>query len=246
MPGFVLPDSPSQVPVGQELALDNCSVTTAYFSSDRLRPMVLPRQPGVAGLTDDDERIALVAIRGNSPGPAGWQKLISEDQLREKIAEIGAAISRDYACLNPLVVSVLKGSVVLMADLMRAITVPARFDFIAVSSYGPGQRPSGVVRIMKDLETNVEGQHVLVIEDIIDTGLTLNYVLKMLRQRHPASLAVGTLLNRPARRLVDIDLKYVGFDLPDKFVVGYGLDYRQKYRNLPFIAELKPEITALN
>lgn len=170
-----------------------------------------------------------------------WRVLITEDELRGKIGEIGAAISRDYAGLNPLLVSVLKGSVVLMADLMRAISVPVRFDFIAVSSYGPFAKPSGVVRIMKDLESSIEGQHVLVIEDIIDTGLTLNYVLKMLRRRHPASLAVGTLLNRPARRLVDIDLRYVGFDLPDKFVIGYGLDYRQRYRNLPFIAELTQE-----
>mgnify|MGYP005843675109 FL=1 len=168
--------------------------------------------------------------------------LITEDQIREKIAELGGLISRDYAGQTPLLVGLLKGCVLTMADLLRAITIPVTIDFMAVSSYGPATRSSGVVRILKDLETSVEGRHVLVVEDVIDTGLTLSYIMRILRGRHPASLAVGTLLDKPARRLIDIDIKYRGFELPDKFVVGYGLDYAEKYRNLPFVGVLKPEV----
>lgn len=168
--------------------------------------------------------------------------LITEDQIREKIAELGGLISRDYDGLTPLLVGLLKGCVLTMADLLRSITIPVTIDFMAVSSYGPATRSSGVVRILKDLEASVEGRHVLVVEDIIDTGLTLSYILRILRGRHPASLAVGTLLDKPARRLIDIDIKYRGFELPDKFVVGYGLDYAERYRNLPYVGVLKPEI----
>lgn len=168
--------------------------------------------------------------------------LITEDEITAKVKELGEAISRDYAGLFPLIIGVLRGSATLVADLLRFIDIPVVVDFISVSSYGPATRSSGVVRILKDLDFSIEGRHVLIIEDIIDTGLTLNYILRMLRARKPASLEVGTLLNKPARRLVDIKLKYKGFDLPDKFVVGYGLDYAQRYRNLPFICVLKPEV----
>ena len=168
--------------------------------------------------------------------------LITREQISQKIGEMGALISRDYANLTPLLIGLLKGCVVTMADLLRAITIPVTIDFMAVSSYGPATRSSGVVRILKDLETTIEGRHVLVIEDVIDTGLTLSYILRVLRERHPASLAVGTLMDKPARRLIDVDLKYRGFELPDEFVVGYGLDYAEKYRNMPFVGILKPEI----
>ncbi len=168
--------------------------------------------------------------------------LISEGEIQAKIREMGAAISNDYRRKLPLLVGVLKGSTPLIADLLRAITIPVTLDFIAVSSYGPATRSSGVVRFLKDLDASIEGRHVLIVEDIIDTGLTLGYILRILRGRHPASLEVGTLLNKPARRLVDIELKYKGFDLPDRFVVGFGLDYAQRYRNLPFICVLKPEV----
>jgi hypoxanthine phosphoribosyltransferase len=168
--------------------------------------------------------------------------LITPDEIQAKIAAWGEAISRDYAGLSPVLVGILKGSVFVLADLLRHITIPVRLDFIAISSYGPQTRHSGVVRLLKDLDHSIEGCHVLVVEDIIDTGLTLSYVLRQLRQRRPASLAVGTLLNKPVRRLVDIPLRYVGFELPDEFVVGYGLDFRGRYRNLPFIATLRPEI----
>jgi hypoxanthine phosphoribosyltransferase len=168
--------------------------------------------------------------------------LISEEEITAKVKELGEAISRDYDGLFPIIVGVLRGSAMLVADLIRNIEIPIVVDFVSVSSYGPATRSTGVVRILKDLDLSIEGRHVLIVEDIIDTGLTLNYILRMLRVRKPASLEVGTLLNKPARRLVDVRLKYTGFDLPDKFVVGYGLDYAQKYRNLPFICVLKPEI----
>ncbi len=170
--------------------------------------------------------------------------LITEAEIRDQIAEMGALISRDYAGKTPILVGLLKGCAVTMADLLRTLTIPVHIDFMAVSSYGPATRSSGVVRIIKDLETSIEGRHVLVVEDIIDTGLTLSYIMRVLRGRHPASLAVGTLMDKPARRLIDIDIKYRGFELPDKFVVGYGLDYAERYRNLPFVGVLKPEVYA--
>ncbi len=168
--------------------------------------------------------------------------LLDAATIQARVAELGAQISRDYAGRTPLLVGVLRGCVMLMADLLRQITIPVNIDFIAVSSYGPATRSSGVVRIQKDLDTSIEGRHVLLIEDIVDTGLTLGYTMRMLRDRRPASLAVGTLLDKPARRLVDIDLKYRCFEIPDEFVVGYGLDFDQVYRNLPFICVLRPEM----
>ena len=168
--------------------------------------------------------------------------LLDAATIRRRISEVGEAISHDYAGQTPLLVGVLKGCVVFVADLLRHITIPLNMDFIAISSYGPSTRSLGVVRILKDLESPIEGRHVLLVEDIVDTGLTLGYTLRMLRARRPASLAVAALLDKPARRLVDIELKYRCFEIPDQFVVGYGLDYCQVYRNLPFICVLRPEL----
>ncbi len=170
------------------------------------------------------------------------QTLISKQEIADRIASLGTQISHDYHGLDLLMVGVLRGVAVFIGDLVRAVTVPMEIDFIAISSYGTSTRSSGVVRILKDLDENVTGRHVLVIEDIIDTGLTLSYLMRTLLERRPASLEICTLLDKPARRLVDVPVKYTGFTIPDKFVVGYGLDYAQKYRNLPFIGVLKPEV----
>lgn len=165
--------------------------------------------------------------------------LIAADRIQQRIGEIGAEISRDYAARDLHVVAVLKGSLMVVADLLRAIDVPVSVDFIAVSSYGPAARQSGAVRLIKDLDESIEGRNVLVVEDVIDTGLTLSYILRALRARHPASVEVATLLDKPAHRLIDLPIRYVGFTIPDSFVVGYGLDYQQRFRNLPYIAALK-------
>ncbi|MCC5466866.1 hypoxanthine phosphoribosyltransferase [Pelosinus baikalensis] len=168
--------------------------------------------------------------------------LLSEEQLAARIVELGAKITADYAGEEILMIGVLRGAVLFMADLARAIKVPVAIDFMAVSSYGAGTSSSGVVRILKDLDENVEGKHVLVVEDIIDSGLTLNYLVDNLKSRQPASIKICTLLNKPDRRKVNVDIAYNGFTIPDYFVIGYGLDYAEKYRNLPFIGILKPEI----
>jgi hypoxanthine phosphoribosyltransferase len=167
--------------------------------------------------------------------------LLTADEVQRRVRELGEAISRDYVGLNPLLVGVLKGITIFMADLLRAITIPVEVDFIAVSSYSAETRNKGVVRLVKDLETPIAGRHVLFVEDVIDTGLSLNYLLRTLQARGPASLEVCVLFNKPKHRLIDIPLKYKGMDLPDRFVVGYGLDYREHYRNLPFVGVLKPE-----
>lgn len=166
--------------------------------------------------------------------------LFSEEALQRRIAEMGAAISRDYADKDPLLIGVLSGVVVFMADLVRSITVPVTLDFMAISHYASGSR-TGTVRITKDLDHSITGRHVLFVEDVIDTGLTLNYLLRALRTREPASLQVCVLFDRPYRRLIDIPLAYRGFELPDTFVVGYGLDAAGHYRNLPFVGILKPD-----
>ena len=169
--------------------------------------------------------------------------LITEEALQARIAELGEAISADYQGKNLLAVCILRGAVAFLADLTRQITVPHEIDFMAVSSYGGGRtESSGVVRILMDLMTNIGGRDVLVVEDIVDTGLTLTYIVDNLKTRRPASLRTCTLLNKQARRLVDVSVDYIGFGIPDKFVVGYGLDYGEKYRNLPFIGVLKPEL----
>lgn len=167
------------------------------------------------------------------------QVLFDQATLRRRVADMGAAISRDYSGRVPLLVGVLKGMAVFMADLLRALTIPVAVDFMAISHYGDEE---GVVRIIKDLEENIHGRHVIFVEDIMDTGLTLGYLLKILRGRQPASLEIAVLFNKPARRILDLPLRYKGFDLPDDFVVGYGLDYEEKYRNLPYLGVLKPEV----
>jgi hypoxanthine phosphoribosyltransferase len=168
--------------------------------------------------------------------------LLTAEEIEQRVQEMGEEISRDYAGRTPLLVGVLKGVVPFMADLLRTITVPVEVDFMAVSSYTVEAREKGAVRLIKDLEAPITGRHVLFVEDIVDTGLTLSYLLRSLRARQPASLEVCVLFNKPKRRLIDIPLKYKGFDLPDRLVVGWGLDYRELYRNLPFVGLLKAEV----
>jgi hypoxanthine phosphoribosyltransferase len=167
--------------------------------------------------------------------------LITDDEIQAKIRELGDRITDDYRGKELLLVGVLKGAFVVMADLSRHIRLPLQFDFMAVSSYGAATRTSGVVRILKDLDHDVEGHDMLLVEDIVDSGLTLAYLLRNLRARKPASLEVCALLRKPDVQRVDLDIKYRGFDIPPEFVVGYGLDYAEKYRNLPYVATLKPE-----
>ena len=164
--------------------------------------------------------------------------LIAEQALRDRVRQLGAEISSDYDGKSLLLVGLLRGSVIFLADLLRAVTIPVKVDFLAVSSY-VGRDSSGVVRLLKDLDHPIAGLDVLLVEDIIDTGLTLSYVLRVLKTRDPASLEVCTLLNKPRSRLIDQPLRYVGFDVPDEFVVGYGLDHNQHHRNLPYIATLQ-------
>jgi hypoxanthine phosphoribosyltransferase len=168
--------------------------------------------------------------------------LYSEEQIQGKIKELGDIISRDYEGRNPLVICVLKGAFIFMADLVKNVTVPLEIDFMAVSSYGQSTKSSGVVKIIKDLDVPVEGRHILIVEDIIDSGLTLSYLIDVLERRNALSISVVALFNKPARRTVELEPDYSGYELPDEFVVGYGLDYAEKYRNLPFIGILKPEI----
>lgn len=168
--------------------------------------------------------------------------LYSEEELAAKVKELGAQISKDYVGKNLILVSVLKGSVVFMADLMRAVTVPAEIDFMCVSSYGSGSKTSGVVRIIKDLDIDLSGKDILLVEDILDSGVTLSYLKELLLHRNPASIRICTLFDKPARRKADIYADYSGFEVPDEFIVGYGLDYAEKYRNVPYIGVLKPEI----
>ena len=170
------------------------------------------------------------------------QVLVSEEELKKCVKRMGECISRDYQGKNLLMVSVLKGSVVFMADLMRTITIPAQIDFMSVSSYGSGVKSSGVVKIIKDLDQQLEGYDLLIVEDILDSGMTLSYLNQILRARHPNSVRIATLLDKPERRTADIQADYFGFQVPDAFVVGYGLDYNEKYRNLPYIGILKPQV----
>jgi hypoxanthine phosphoribosyltransferase len=168
--------------------------------------------------------------------------LISEEEIQQKIKELGLKLSEEYAGRTPLVICVLKGAFIFMADLVKAITVPVEMDFMAVSSYGASTKSSGVVKIIKDLDVSVEGRDVLIVEDIIDSGLTLSYLIELLRNRNAATISVVTLFDKPAGRTVDLEASYTGFVLPDEFVVGYGLDYAERYRNLPYVGVLKPEI----
>lgn len=169
--------------------------------------------------------------------------LVSQQLLQDKIGELGAQISRDYDGHELLLVSILKGSVVFMADLMRAITIPCAIDFMVVSSYGGSNTTTtGLVKIVKDLDQDLSGKDVLIVEDILDTGVTLSHLMPMLQMRNPRSVKICSILSKPSRRKADIEPDYMGFEVPDEFVVGYGLDYDEKYRNLPYVGVLKPEV----
>jgi hypoxanthine phosphoribosyltransferase len=168
--------------------------------------------------------------------------LIPSESIQDKVREMGELITEDYRGERPLLVGVLRGAVVVMGDLMRHVDLPCEIDFMDISSYGSGTSSSGVVRILKDLEEDITGRHVLIVEDIIDTGLTLSYLRRSLLARRPASLEIAAILSKPSRRRVELEVKYLGFEVPDEFVVGYGLDYAGAYRNLPDICVLKPEV----
>ncbi|MDA3792171.1 MAG: hypoxanthine phosphoribosyltransferase [Elusimicrobia bacterium] len=170
------------------------------------------------------------------------EKLITREELNSKVKELAARINNDYKGKKPVMVSILKGSIVFLSELMKHITIESSIDFIAVSSYQGGTQSTGIVKMIMDLRESIEGRNVLLVEDIVDTGLTVAYLRDNLKTRRPASLKLCTLLNKPANMEIDIKMDYLGFKIPDKFVVGYGLDYQEKYRNLPFIGTLKPEI----
>jgi hypoxanthine phosphoribosyltransferase len=170
--------------------------------------------------------------------------LITSQEIEDKVREIGARITEDYKGEKPLLIGILRGAVVIMSDLMRNIDLQCELDFMDISSYGTGTSSSGVVRILKDLEEDITDRHVLIVEDIIDTGLTLSYLMRSLQARKPASLEICALLSKPSRRRADLNVRYLGFEVPDEFVVGYGLDYAGAYRNLPDICVLKPEVFA--
>ncbi|MCW2887871.1 MAG: hypoxanthine phosphoribosyltransferase [Streptosporangiaceae bacterium] len=190
-------------------------------------PLIVERQGGV------DE---------NDLGADLAKVLIPEDQLQAKIRELAAQIDADYAGEALLIVGVLKGAVMVMADLARALHSHVEMDWMAVSSYGSGTKSSGVVRILKDLDADISGRHVLIVEDIVDSGLTLSWLVSNLQSRYPASLEICALLRKPDAVKTDVEVKYIGFDIPNEFVIGYGLDYSEKYRNLPFVGTLAPHV----
>ncbi len=175
-------------------------------------------------------------------GPDIDHVLLTEEQIREKIGELAARVAADYAGREILLVGVLKGAVLFMSDFARALQIPSQMEFMAVSSYGSATSSSGIVRILKDLDRDITGKHVLLLEDIIDSGLTLSWLLKNLGGREPASLEVCTLLRKPDAVKVEVPVRYIGFDIPNEFVVGYGLDYAERYRDLPYIGTLRPEV----
>jgi hypoxanthine phosphoribosyltransferase len=183
-------------------------------------------------------------VKMTSLMPDVKEVLIPSSDIQEKLTEIGERITEDYKGKRLLLVGVLRGAVIVLGDLMRKIDLPCEIDFMDISSYGTGTSSSGVVRILKDLEEDITDRHVLVVEDIIDTGLTLSYLLRSLQARKPASLEIFALLSKPSRRRVELGVKYLGFEVPDEFVVGYGLDFAGAYRNLPDICVLKPEVFA--
>ncbi len=192
-----------------------------------LSPPVAPPAPGGDRVPQEIERV-----------------VVSSREIADKVAELGRLIDADYAGKQVLLVGVLKGAVMVMADLARAITVPVSMEFMAVSSYGSGTSSSGVVRILKDLDRDITDRHVLVVEDIIDSGLTLSWLLRNLQSRGPATVEVCALLRKPEAQKVDVPVRYVGFEIPDEFVVGYGLDYAERFRELPFVGVLRPEVYA--
>src|SRR6185436_2100333 len=184
----------------------------------------------------------MTTLRISTPADDIAEVLIDEQAIAAKVRELGTAIADDYRTKDVVLVSILKGALPFLADLMRQMPIPLALDFLEVSSYGEATESSGNVRILKDLAKSIEGRDVVVVEDILDTGQTLSYVIEHLRSKQPASVRLCTLLDKPARRIVPIQIDYRGFEIPDKFVVGYGLDYAERYRNLPFIGVLKPEV----
>lgn len=197
-----------------------------------------PDPPGGHGASRSPIERRIVKV---NPAPTG-EVLISSDDLSGRVAELGAQISRDYAGKDLVMVGVLRGAVVFIADLLRNLDLPCEIDFMAVSSYGSSRDSSGVVRILKDLDDSITGRDVLIVEDIVDSGLTLNYLMRNLQARDPGSLEVCALLTKPERRRVDIPIRYTGFEIPNTFVVGYGLDHAQQYRHLPYVAELPEDV----
>jgi hypoxanthine phosphoribosyltransferase len=193
-------------------------------------------------MTDRDEVPSPIDLADNPIAEDIAEILITEQELETRIAELGAQISADYRGKDPVLVGVLRGVFMFMADLVRHVTIPISIDFIGITRYGPSTRTHGVVRFVKDLDIPIEGRHVLFVEDVIDTGLSLRYIVRSLETRQPASLRICTLFNKPRIRLFDLDVAYTGFVLPDKFVVGYGLDYEEQYRNLPFVGVLHDRV----
>jgi hypoxanthine phosphoribosyltransferase len=202
-----------------------------------------PERP-VIDLAVDDRHDPAATRPAKSDHPDIAEILVTEQQIATRVLEMARAVDADYAGRELLLVGVLKGAVMVMADLARALTVPATMEFMAVSSYGSATSSSGVVRILKDLDRSIEGKDVLVVEDIIDSGLTLSWLLRNLGSRNPASVAVLALLRKPEAIKVDLEVRYVGFDIPSDFVVGYGLDYAEHYRDLPYVGKLTPEAIA--
>lgn len=178
-------------------------------------------------------------IYAEFPGEFILETLLSPDQIREKVATLGQTVSRDYAGKNPLLICILKGASTFHSDLIRSMEIPLAVDYIAVGSYGESTRTTGEVKLLKDLDGSITGRHVIIVEDIVDTGLTLNYLKHLLENRDPASVRICALLSKPARRIVDVPVDYLGFEIPDEFVIGYGLDYSERYRNLPYIGILR-------
>jgi hypoxanthine phosphoribosyltransferase len=198
---------------------------------------------GRVALSEPSDAVVVPVVE---PHAAAYERdiervLITESEIQDKLRELGDRITEDYEGRDPLLIGVLKGAFVVMADLSRYIRLPVEFDFMAVASYGAATQTSGVVRILKDLDHDLEGRDVLLVEDIVDSGLTLNYLLKNLRGRRPASLEVCALLKKTGIQRVNLDIRYCGFEIPPEFVVGYGLDYAERFRNLPYVARLKPE-----
>src|ERR1700742_5282480 len=188
------------------------------------------------------QRDRRVTVDAGDLGTDLKEVLISEERLRERVVELAARIDADYADRDLLLVGVLKGALMIMADLARAMHLPVQMDWMAVSSYGSGTQSSGVVRILKDLDTDISGRDVLIVEDIIDSGLTLSWLVGNLQSRDPASVAIAAMLRKPNSVQMDVEAAYTGFEIPDEFVVGYGLDYAERYRNLPFIGTVAPEV----
>jgi hypoxanthine phosphoribosyltransferase len=183
-------------------------------------------------------------LKGTQAEEGVGEVLIPADELQTRVAELGAEISTDYDGRDLVLVGVLKGAVFFIADLMRQLTIPCEIDFMAISSYGSGTDSSGVVRILKDLDANIAGRDVLVVEDIVDSGLTLSYLMRTLKARRPRTIEICALLTKPERREIDVPLRYAGFDIPNRFVIGYGLDYAERYRNLPYIGVMDPDFVS--